>query len=201
MSSYAATSYDVRASLEALLERGRFGPRDGEREELPPGIPPAERYLVGRAGLLALTEHVARRWEPKQLRLRLFAIAGTLARRSRQTWLRLSRTATWTPAATHRPAPAGRSPRYRLSRRRPSSQRPRRPGTTRQEPAPARPRRTCHTHSGQSPERGGTTRPAPTQQAIRERSGLTSDVIRVSTTTARPTLPIGTALSALQRDA
>ncbi len=43
-----ATSYDVRAKLEDLLERDLLGPRDGEREELPPGVPPAERYLVGR---------------------------------------------------------------------------------------------------------------------------------------------------------
>ena len=44
----AATSYDVRAALEELLERDLLGPRDGQHEELPPGIPPAERYLVGR---------------------------------------------------------------------------------------------------------------------------------------------------------
>jgi hypothetical protein len=42
------TSYEVRANLEQLLERDLLGPRDGEREELPPGVPPAERYLVGR---------------------------------------------------------------------------------------------------------------------------------------------------------
>ena len=44
----ALTSYGVRAALEDLLERDLLGPRDGEREELPPGVPPAERYLVGR---------------------------------------------------------------------------------------------------------------------------------------------------------
>ena len=43
-----ATSYDVRAELEAALDRDLLGPRDGEHEELPPGTPPAERYLVGR---------------------------------------------------------------------------------------------------------------------------------------------------------
>jgi len=53
--------------------------------------------LLAWTGLLALTEHAARRRDPKRLRLRLFAVAGTLARRSRQTWLRLSRTATSTP--------------------------------------------------------------------------------------------------------
>lgn len=42
------TSYDVRAELESLLERDLLGPRDGPDEELPPGMPPAERYLVGR---------------------------------------------------------------------------------------------------------------------------------------------------------
>jgi len=61
--------------------------------------------LLAWTGLLALTGHPARRWEPKRLRLRLFTVAGTLAHRSRQTWLRLSRTAPWTPlllTALHR---------------------------------------------------------------------------------------------------
>ncbi len=40
--------------------------------------------------ILGLTGTDARRWEPKRLRLRLFSIAGTLARRSRRTWLHLS---------------------------------------------------------------------------------------------------------------
>lgn len=44
----AATSYEIRAQFEDLLERDLLGPRDGEHEELPPGTPPAERYLVGR---------------------------------------------------------------------------------------------------------------------------------------------------------
>lgn len=44
----ATTSYDVRGMLEHLLERDLLGPRDGEHEELPPGVPPAERYLLGR---------------------------------------------------------------------------------------------------------------------------------------------------------
>jgi len=43
-----ATSYDVRAELESLLERDLLGPWDGPGEELPPGTPPAERYIVGR---------------------------------------------------------------------------------------------------------------------------------------------------------
>jgi hypothetical protein len=46
--THAATSYQVRAELEGLLERDLLGPWDGADEELPPGTPPAERYLLGR---------------------------------------------------------------------------------------------------------------------------------------------------------
>jgi len=42
------TSFEVRAELESLLERDLLGPWDGPDEELPPGVPPAERYLLGR---------------------------------------------------------------------------------------------------------------------------------------------------------
>ena len=40
--------------------------------------------------MLALTGTPARVWEPKRLRLRLFQIAGRIARRSRRLWLNLS---------------------------------------------------------------------------------------------------------------
>jgi hypothetical protein len=43
-----ATSFQVRAELENLLERDLLGPWDGPEEELPPGTSPAERYLLGR---------------------------------------------------------------------------------------------------------------------------------------------------------
>jgi hypothetical protein len=43
-----ATSFEVRAELESLLERDLHGPWDGPAEELPPGTLPAERYLLGR---------------------------------------------------------------------------------------------------------------------------------------------------------
>ncbi|MGH3274747.1 MAG: DISARM system helicase DrmA, partial [Streptosporangiaceae bacterium] len=43
-----ATSFEVRAELEQLLERDLLGPWDGPEEELPPGSSPAERYLLGR---------------------------------------------------------------------------------------------------------------------------------------------------------
>jgi hypothetical protein len=46
--------------------------------------------------LLALTDHPARRWEPKRLRLRLFSIAGHLATTARTTTLHLSNHAPWT---------------------------------------------------------------------------------------------------------
>ncbi|MFI5436458.1 IS1380 family transposase [Rhodococcus baikonurensis] len=45
--------------------------------------------------MLALTSSDARRWEPKRLRLRLFSIAGRIARHARRTRLRLSRRAPW----------------------------------------------------------------------------------------------------------
>lgn len=44
----AKSSYEVREELERLIERDLLGPWDGPYEELPPGVPPAERYLVGR---------------------------------------------------------------------------------------------------------------------------------------------------------
>jgi len=45
--------------------------------------------------MLALTDHPARRWEPKRLRLRLFSIAGRLVRHVRARRLRLSAHAPW----------------------------------------------------------------------------------------------------------
>ena len=45
--------------------------------------------------LLALTDHPARRWEPKRLRLRLFSIAGRLADHARGRRLHLAATAPW----------------------------------------------------------------------------------------------------------
>jgi hypothetical protein len=41
-------SFDVREDLQVLLERDLLGPWDGDEEELPPGVPPAERYILGR---------------------------------------------------------------------------------------------------------------------------------------------------------
>lgn len=46
--------------------------------------------------LLGLTDHPARRWEPKRLRLRLFAIAGRIARHARRVSLRLATYAPYT---------------------------------------------------------------------------------------------------------
>jgi hypothetical protein len=45
--------------------------------------------------MLALTDHEARRWEPKRLRLRLFSVAGRIARHARQVHLRLASHAPW----------------------------------------------------------------------------------------------------------
>jgi hypothetical protein len=51
--------------------------------------------LTTWAQLLALTGHPARRWEPKRLRLRLFSLAGRLARTARRTVLHLPSHAPW----------------------------------------------------------------------------------------------------------
>jgi hypothetical protein len=45
--------------------------------------------------MLALAQHPGRRWEPKRLRLRLFSVAGRLARSGRRTVLHLAEHAPW----------------------------------------------------------------------------------------------------------
>jgi Transposase DDE domain group 1 len=52
--------------------------------------------------MLGLTEHPARRWEPKRLRLRLLSIAGRLARTGRRTVLHLAAHAPWAPLLAER---------------------------------------------------------------------------------------------------
>jgi hypothetical protein len=49
--------------------------------------------LTAWAQLLAFTQHQARRWEPKRLRLRVFTIPATLARHGRRILLHLKDTA------------------------------------------------------------------------------------------------------------
>jgi hypothetical protein len=51
--------------------------------------------IITWAQLLALTEHPARRWEPKRLRLRIFSIPGRLARTARRVVLHLAAHAPW----------------------------------------------------------------------------------------------------------
>jgi hypothetical protein len=51
--------------------------------------------LTAWTQLLALPDTDARRWEPKRLRLRIFAIAATLARRGRRLLLHIKDTAPW----------------------------------------------------------------------------------------------------------
>jgi len=51
--------------------------------------------LLAWMGMLALTSHDARRWEPKRLRLRLFTIPAAIARTARRTFLHLSERAPW----------------------------------------------------------------------------------------------------------
>ena len=49
--------------------------------------------------MLALTDHPARRWEPKRLRLRLFTVPATLARTGRRVLLHLAAKAPWATLA------------------------------------------------------------------------------------------------------
>jgi hypothetical protein len=56
--------------------------------------------LLAWTQMLALTEHPARRWEPKRLRLRLFSIAARISRHARATHLRLAIHAPWTDLLT-----------------------------------------------------------------------------------------------------
>jgi Transposase DDE domain group 1 len=55
--------------------------------------------LLAWMGMLALTGHDARRWEPKRLRHRLFSIPASIARSARQTLLHLSDRAPWAAVA------------------------------------------------------------------------------------------------------
>ena len=56
--------------------------------------------LTAWTQLLALTGHKARRWEPKRLRLRLFAIPATLARHGRRILLHIKDSAPWADLVT-----------------------------------------------------------------------------------------------------
>ncbi|MGH4011699.1 MAG: IS1380 family transposase [Pseudonocardiaceae bacterium] len=51
--------------------------------------------IITWSQMLAFTEHPARRWEPKRLRLRIFSIPGRLARSARATVLHLPDHAPW----------------------------------------------------------------------------------------------------------
>jgi cation diffusion facilitator family transporter len=62
------------------------------------GIPLAGDLLAWMQ-ILALTEHPARRWEPKRLRLRLLSIAGRLAATGRRRLLHLAASAPFTALA------------------------------------------------------------------------------------------------------
>jgi hypothetical protein len=55
--------------------------------------------LIAWAQILALTDHDARRWEPKRLRHRLFSLAGRLARHAHRTMPHLPTHHPWAPLA------------------------------------------------------------------------------------------------------
>ena len=50
---------------------------------------------------LAFHDHPARRWEPKRLRLRLFAVAGRIIHSGRRRRLRLPRDWPWNQVLDH----------------------------------------------------------------------------------------------------
>lgn len=52
--------------------------------------------LTAWMGMLAHPEHAARRWEPKRLRHRLFALPAAIARTGRRVWLRFTNRSRWT---------------------------------------------------------------------------------------------------------
>ncbi|MEU4770310.1 IS1380 family transposase [Actinosynnema sp. NPDC023794] len=56
--------------------------------------------LTAWTQMLALTDHEAHRWEPKRLRLRLFSVAGRIARHARRVHLRLAGHAPWAELIT-----------------------------------------------------------------------------------------------------
>ncbi len=51
--------------------------------------------------MLALTDHQARRWEPKRLRLRLFTVPAALASTGRRILLHLAQKAPWAQLITN----------------------------------------------------------------------------------------------------
>ena len=68
--------------------------------------------LVAWTQMLGFAEHPARRWEPKRLRLRLFSLAGRLARHAHRLVLHLGADHRWTELLlTARAAITGLEPR------------------------------------------------------------------------------------------
>lgn len=59
------------------------------------GIVELALELTAWTQLLGFTDHDARRWEPKRLRLRIFSVAGRIVTHSRRIHLRLSQDSSW----------------------------------------------------------------------------------------------------------
>ncbi|MGA9872638.1 MAG: IS1380 family transposase [Rhodococcus sp. (in: high G+C Gram-positive bacteria)] len=51
--------------------------------------------LMAWTQMLGFTDHEARKWEPKRVRLRVFSVAGRISTHARRIHLKLSKTATW----------------------------------------------------------------------------------------------------------
>jgi hypothetical protein len=94
--------------------------------------------------MLAYTEHPARRWEPKRLRLRLFSTPAQIARHARPDRAAPAGAFTLVRAAMRRPHPTPCTRRPRLSTT-PPPRRPRNPDRPWTRRPPVRPRLNCHT--------------------------------------------------------
>ena len=128
--------------------------------------------------ILALTDHPARRWEPKRLRLRLFTIPATLARTGRRGCCTspsttLGRPASTTPSTGSAPSPRPAAPRLTTATAVPTTRTTPDRGTRR--PPETTLGELSHPHATITPQRPSTSRP-DTHRQPDERSGLGPDV-------------------------
>ena len=141
-----------------------------------PGVTNSACELLAWTQMLALTG-TARRWEPRRLRLRLFSVAGRLARSARRLRLRLAQRWPWadqiTAAATRLQAlpPANQQqPSLRHRRSNPGARGTRPPGATAGQPATARTRKQPPAEqlrpARQAHERSRLAPSAPDQQRL-----------------------------------
>jgi hypothetical protein len=95
LSSFVVEQYQAGLSLRQIAElTDRSFPQSGGSWTVELVLLAAD--LLSWTHTLALHATPARRWEPKRLRLRLFAVAGRLVRTGRRARLNLAHTWRWT---------------------------------------------------------------------------------------------------------